>query len=60
MGSRKSDPMRQDWFIDGYASERSRTIEPSQADGGFYLKLMASCLRVTVSTILQLLVIAHL
>ena len=47
MGSRDSDPMRHDWFIDGYASERSRTIEPSQADDGFYLKLMASCLRVT-------------
>lgn len=47
MGSRQTDPMRNDWFIDGYASERSRTIEPSQADGGYYLKLMASCLRVT-------------
>ena len=46
MGSGKDDVMRYDWFIDGYASERSRTIEPSTADDGFYLRLMASCLRV--------------
>lgn len=40
------DPDRNLIFVDGQGSERSRTIEPSKSDGGYYYELMASCMRV--------------
>jgi hypothetical protein len=45
-GARPDDPDRRVIFLDGYGSERSRTIEPSKTDGGYYYETFASCLRV--------------
>ena len=45
-GAQPDDPQRSVLIYDGFTSERSRTIEPSVVDGGYYYELFASCLRV--------------
>jgi hypothetical protein len=45
-GTRPGDPDSHTIWLDGYTSERSRTIEPSLSDGGRYYELFASCMRV--------------
>jgi hypothetical protein len=45
-GARYNDPDRHTIWLDGFTSERSRTIEPSVQDGGRYYELFASCMRV--------------
>ena len=45
-GAHPDDPDRFTIWLDGYTSERSRTIEPSRSDGGRYYELFASCMRV--------------
>lgn len=45
-GVHPDDPDRYTIWLDGYTSERSRTIEPSLSDGGRYYELFASCMRV--------------
>jgi hypothetical protein len=45
-GVHPDDPDRHTIWLDGYTSERSRTIEPSMSDGGRYYELFASCMRV--------------
>jgi hypothetical protein len=45
-GAHPDDPDRHTIWLDGYTSERSRTIEPSRSDGGRYYELFASCMRV--------------
>lgn len=46
VGLDSADPDRYTWFLDGWGAERSRTIEPSVVDGGYYYDLFASCTRV--------------
>jgi hypothetical protein len=46
LGAHPDDPDRYNLFLDGMGSERSRTIEPSVQDGGYYYNLLASCMRV--------------
>lgn len=45
-GASTTDPDRYTIFFDGMTSERSRTIEPSLEDGGYYYETFASCMRV--------------
>jgi hypothetical protein len=45
-GAAFDDPQRRTLLVDGYGADRSRTLEPSTADGGAYLELFASCVRV--------------
>jgi len=46
MGS-DSDPKAKVFFYDGFGTERSRTIEPTVDDQGYYYKLLQSCMRVS-------------
>jgi hypothetical protein len=45
-GASNNDPDRHSIWFDGMTSERSRTIEPSIEDGGYYYSTFASCMRV--------------
>lgn len=45
-GANSNDPDRFVLFEDGYGAQRSRSIEPSKEDGGYYYETFASCVRV--------------
>lgn len=45
-GADATDPDRYTIVLDDFTSERSRTVEPSKQDGGYYYELFASCMRV--------------
>jgi hypothetical protein len=46
LGARRDDVSRASLFVDSFAAEHSRTLEPSVSDGGHYFELLASCMRV--------------
>ena len=46
-------PSTRGLWNDGYADGRSRAFEPTEADGGAALELLASCVRVTALLVLR-------